>query len=54
LAAAAYNAGPIRLRQALRGEAELSDETELYRSKVAALWSERQLPESTLVGQGRR
>jgi beta-lactamase regulating signal transducer with metallopeptidase domain len=49
LAAAAYNAGPNRVRKALRGEAELSDETQRYRSIVAALWSERQLPESSLM-----
>lgn len=51
LAAAAYNAGPARLRAALRGDAELSDETKRYRSTVAALWSERQLPQSSLVGE---
>jgi soluble lytic murein transglycosylase-like protein len=48
LAAAAYNAGPERLRQALRGEAELSEQTQRYRSRVAELWSHRDRPESPL------
>jgi hypothetical protein len=50
-AAVAYNAGLTRLRKALRGETELSEETERYRSLVAALWSERQLPESSFLGE---
>lgn len=50
LAAAAYNAGPDRLRQSLQGTAELSDETQRYRSIVATLWSERSRAESTILG----
>ncbi len=48
LAAAAYNAGPTRLRQALRGDAELSEQTKRYRSRVGELWSYRDRPESPL------
>ena len=48
LAAAAYNAGPTRLRQALRGDAELSEQTQRYRSRVGELWSHRDRPESPL------
>jgi soluble lytic murein transglycosylase-like protein/Zn-dependent protease with chaperone function len=48
LAAAAYNAGPTRLRQALRGEAELSEQTQRYRSRVGELWAHRHRPESPL------
>lgn len=51
VAAAAYNGGPTRVAAWLAGEAQLSTETELYRSRVAALWAERDLPESrTLRG----
>lgn len=40
-AAAAYNGGPTRLRATLRGEAELSEETQRYRANVEALWAAR-------------
>ena len=47
-AAAAYNGGPARLRASMRGEAELSEETQRYRDAVQALWAARddaELPE---------
>jgi soluble lytic murein transglycosylase-like protein len=44
LAAAAYNAGPERLQAALAGEAELGEETRLYRARVEALWAARNAP----------
>ena len=48
-AAAAYNAGPKRMKAAMRGDAELSDETQRYREIVRTLWAERDRPSSSLL-----
>ena len=48
-AAAAYNGGPAAARRALRGEAELSDETAHYQGLVAALWAERDADTSSVL-----
>jgi len=48
-AAAAYNAGPKRVHQAMAGDAELSDETQRYREIVGTLWSERDADSSSLL-----
>ncbi|MEM6291288.1 MAG: M56 family metallopeptidase [Myxococcota bacterium] len=48
-AAAAYNGGPSAAARALRGEAELSDETARYQGLVAALWAERDADASSVL-----
>ncbi len=40
-AAAAYNGGPQRVEQVLRGRASLSEETRHYRARVSSLWAMR-------------
>lgn len=50
-AAAAYNAGPKRVHEAMRGDAELSEETERYRELVRTLWSERDAEASSLLSE---
>jgi murein DD-endopeptidase MepM/ murein hydrolase activator NlpD len=47
LAAAAYNAGPRRVRAYLDGGATLPDETSAYKDLVAGMWRERQASRST-------
>jgi soluble lytic murein transglycosylase-like protein len=42
LAAAAYNAGPNKVRAHVEKGEALSEETRRYRERVAALWAERQ------------
>lgn len=41
-------AGPAHVRKTLRGEAQLSEQTERYRSIVSELWSHRDRPESPI------
>ncbi len=39
---------PAHVRKTLRGEAQLSEQTECYRSIVSDLWSHRDRPESPI------
>ncbi len=48
-AAAAYNGGPGVAAAALRGEAELSEETTRYQAMTRTLWAERRAAKSSLV-----
>lgn len=48
-AAAAYNGGPSAAAAALRGEAELSEETTRYQAMTRTLWAERAAATSSLV-----
>ncbi len=48
-AAAAYNGGPGAAAAALRGEAELSDETTRYQAMTRTLWAERRAATSSVV-----
>jgi soluble lytic murein transglycosylase-like protein len=49
LAAAAYNAGPGRLRRHLRSGKALPAETRRYQRLVAGMWQERRLPMSATL-----
>jgi len=48
-AAAAYNGGPSAAAAALRGEAELSEETTRYQAMTRTLWAERRAATSSVV-----
>jgi beta-lactamase regulating signal transducer with metallopeptidase domain len=48
-ALAAYNAGPVRVTAALRGEDSLSDETRMYTERILELWDDRDLPCTTVL-----